>query len=133
MIKVDQTTFGADGNCFSACVASVLELPLDEVPRFVGDGWWMRFVVWCAERDLIPVFIPRDHETLIPGRAPAGYTLVGGTPMRDGNPGPRLHECVALDGVIVHDPNPCRNGLIKIDDYIVFVPLTPLAADEKSP
>ncbi|HEY1814877.1 MAG TPA: hypothetical protein VGG74_21165 [Kofleriaceae bacterium] len=123
MIPVDQTSFGPDGNCFSACVASILELPIDAVPPFHGDGWWARFVDWCAGRDLYPIFIPRDHDTLQPGRAPGGFTMVGGPCMRNGERSPRLHECVALDGKIVHDPNPCRNGLIEIKDFIVLVPL----------
>jgi hypothetical protein len=42
MKSVDQTTFGPNGNCFSACVASLLELPIDAVPFFMsaGDGWY---------------------------------------------------------------------------------------------
>src|SRR5580700_3839101 len=34
MQPVDQSTFGAWGNCLSACIASILEIPLDEVPLF---------------------------------------------------------------------------------------------------
>lgn len=127
MTPVDQTTFGAEGNCFSACVASVLDLPIADVPRFTGDGWWLRFVAWCAERDLMPIFIPVGHDVLTPGRAPAGYSMVGGPCLRDGALSPRLHECVALDGKIVHDPNPCRAGLLEIRDYIVLVPLARVA------
>jgi hypothetical protein len=38
MLPVDQTTFGhPGGNCFSACVASLLELPIEEVPYFMGE------------------------------------------------------------------------------------------------
>lgn len=33
MKPVDQTTFGAPhGNCLMACVASILEVPLDSLP-----------------------------------------------------------------------------------------------------
>lgn len=38
MKPIDQTTFGVPGgNCFSACVASLLELSIDDVPYFMGD------------------------------------------------------------------------------------------------
>ena len=42
MKPVYQTIFGKEnGNCLQAVVASVLELPLDEVPHFIsfGDEW----------------------------------------------------------------------------------------------
>lgn len=43
MTPVSQTvcTFPG-GNCFQACVASVLDLPLYDVPHFMegSDGWW---------------------------------------------------------------------------------------------
>lgn len=34
MKPVMQTTFGNYGNCFQACLASVLEIPLDSIPEF---------------------------------------------------------------------------------------------------
>ena len=38
MIKIWQTQFGdGNGNCFQACVASILELTLNEVPHFCRD------------------------------------------------------------------------------------------------
>ena len=37
MILVDQTIFGDEGNCFSAVLATLLELPLDKVPHFSKD------------------------------------------------------------------------------------------------
>ncbi len=44
MKPVDQTTFGhPGGNCFSACVASLLEMSVDQVPYFMGhDDWFGR-------------------------------------------------------------------------------------------
>jgi len=42
MIRVKQTKFGpVEGNCFAACIASLLEVPIEEVtidPR--ADFWW---------------------------------------------------------------------------------------------
>lgn len=48
MIPVYQTIIGraddgsAPGNCMQAVIASLLELPLDDVPHFLlyGDKWW---------------------------------------------------------------------------------------------
>lgn len=30
------------GDCFKACVASLLELPYEAVPHFVADEWWVQ-------------------------------------------------------------------------------------------
>jgi len=38
MNLIDQTTFGEEGNCFAACVATVLGMRLEEVPDFNADG-----------------------------------------------------------------------------------------------
>ena len=50
-----QTNFSAtEGNCFQACVASLFELNLDEVPHFLsgengtGDEWWYIYNDWLS-------------------------------------------------------------------------------------
>ena len=59
MKPVDQTTFGPRtngkvGNCMSACIASLLELGIDDVPYFMGtedepdDLWKKRINRWAA-------------------------------------------------------------------------------------
>lgn len=119
MKPVDQTTFGqGTGNCFSACVASVLELAIADVPYFMGAGdeWFSEFVAWCAKRQ-----IDVDFSTAFP--APAGaHVIVGGTSPRTGGG----HACVALDGAIVHDPHPDRTGLV--GDWWDWIALTPRPA-----
>ena len=54
MIPVNQTTFGAPGgNCFSACVASILELDIEEVPYFMDTIFWTdKFGIWLSKRKL---------------------------------------------------------------------------------
>jgi len=57
MIPVDQKVLTVPGgDCFSACVASLLELPLEAVPYFMGDGpvnepskWFDDFLAWLAK------------------------------------------------------------------------------------
>lgn len=101
MIPVDQTEF-APGNCFSACVASVLELPLEIMPHFMRAPEWLEALsVFCAEKNIILDFgtdltsAPRDKHYILNGRGPRG---IG-------------HSVVALNGQIVHDPHPSRAGL----------------------
>jgi hypothetical protein len=41
------------GDCMRACVASLFELPLEEVPHFVEhDNWYQLWSDWLAERNL---------------------------------------------------------------------------------
>jgi hypothetical protein len=43
------------GDCFAACLASILELPIDDFPNFLdsrpygGGGWWHRWQMWLYE------------------------------------------------------------------------------------
>lgn len=37
-----------DGDCFAACVASILELPYAGVPKFNGSSWFEDWQAWLA-------------------------------------------------------------------------------------
>lgn len=117
VIPVDQTGLGPGGNCLSACVASVLEIPLAEVPNFNDDpeDWAEALLAWCDARQ-----IDVDFSTEFP--APTGrHVILGGTsPRRHGRVG---HAVVALDGVVVHDPHPSRAGIVGEPwDWILLTP-----------
>ena len=116
MQAIDQTTFGEGlGNCFSACVASILELPIEEVPFFGADElWWTRFAEWLEARNLYPVCL--KHR---PGRAPVGYHILSGKSPR----GEFMHSVVAKGEDIVHDPHPSRANIQDRVDTIIMVPM----------
>ena len=83
------------GDCLRACVASILELDLHDVPDFGLFGWnWMQALVCYADID-----IEVPHET-------SGYWIAGGMSAR----GVR-HSVVFLGGEMAHDPHPSRAGL----------------------
>ena len=112
MSPVDQTTYGpTHGNCISACLASILEVPIETVPSFVDTYWWERFVGWLAAQGLAA--------TSVEGTIPPGYAIAFGPSTRLADRG---HACVALDGVIVHDPHPSREGLPIVFHYVVLHP-----------
>ena len=100
MRPVDQTGYGvSDGNCLSAALASILEVPVEAVPRFVRvDG---RLLGWLADRALSASVFPA-------GTPPAGYSIAVGPSLRFAG---LMHACVAYDGAVVHDPHPSREGL----------------------
>ena len=51
MIPVEQTNYGKHkGNCLTACVASLLEVPISSIPEFCVDGeWFERLHKFCEE------------------------------------------------------------------------------------
>lgn len=116
MKPVDQTTFGEPGgNCFSACVASLLELALEDVPYFMGhDHWFLVFQNWLRARGWYAV-----NCKLADDWQPAGLYILGGESPRG------AHAVIAEGSTIVHDPHPSRTGLVARDSAILLVPLDP--------
>lgn len=112
MRPVDQTTYGPNnGNCFSACLASILEIPLEEIPLFLGARW-NGFLPWLAGRGLSASLYPSGVYV------PPGYSIAGGRSLRFAG---RNHACVARDGVVVHDPHFSRDGLpFGVSEYVVL-------------
>lgn len=117
MKPVDQTTFGhPGGNCFSACVASLLEKPIDTVPYFMADPdtWGQKFEEWLALRGFYPIYALDNGEW-----TPAGLCILGGQSSRGS------HACVGRGRILLHDPHPSREGLITLEDFTMFVPFDP--------
>jgi hypothetical protein len=132
MKPVDQTVFTVPGgNCFSACVATLLAIPLDDVPYFMGsfeeeDGvWWQRFLAWLKPRGLwaINFKCPPDGDWYPVGE----YILSAGSPRGDFD-----HSVVALGRDIIHDPHPSRDGLVRREKQEATI-LVPIALDGYTP
>lgn len=98
------------GNCASACLASIFEIPIEEV--FDGEpgeegavqrkelGFWHGLKDWLMARGLMYAAI--QH-------APYGYSIAIGPSPRlkiQGSDKPEPHACIALDGNLIHDPHP---------------------------
>lgn len=99
------------GNCVQAVVASILELPLEEVPHFVqqdydnkGEGNWY----WM---NLLRQFLKSHNKTLTRLYAPEELAtdeqlIVFGDSPRDVG-----HAVIFQDGKLLHDPHPDKTGL----------------------
>jgi len=120
MIEVEQTTFAPPhGDCLAACIASILELPLADVPNLgCSTEWWQDTRDWLKPRNLD--WLNWEHG---PGAVvPRGYSILGADSPR----GPWLHAVVCFDGAIVWDPSPDREqGVGTWRDWTVFVVLDP--------
>lgn len=107
------------GDCLRACVASITEVDVEEVPHFAqyraGDArlWWWALVGWCSAYGWDVELVERDDRGRRPEELPQGWCLAMG-------PSPRGHRhvIVAFDGRMAHDPHPSRVGLVCVDTWI---------------
>jgi len=110
---VDQLT---EHDCLRACVASLLSIPVEEVPDFgIEAGQWDRLNAWLGERGLYAVCL--DAQAFKPW-VPSGYHMMGGKPA--GGDADR-HMVVGWRGEMVHDPHPTRYGLSTVDVWNLIV------------
>lgn len=124
MKPVNQTKFvtndGIDiGNCLQACIASIFELTLEEVPHFAMDDDWQEalddFLDDYGFYHLITSV--RDIENNRPVRY-KGYHLLNGITNRTKI---STHCVVAKNGKMIFDPHPSRAGLTEAQNAIIFV------------
>ncbi len=119
MHRVKQTKFGfEEGNCFAACIASLLELPIEEVPNFcTNKEWQLETNRWLSKFGLCfwdftwgngqqidkPILCiltgpsPRDKEKL--------HCVVGKLVMDELN---------FLTPYYIHDPHPSNDMLLSV-------------------
>ena len=123
---VDQTILASDparqGNCLSACVATYLDIPLDEVPHFAeyptldeaagSDAWWHLLIGYMAGRGLWPVMLADPHD------GDPGEIVFAAGPSERGV----MHQVLYRDGALWHDPHPSRAGLLAVAEVIAWRP-----------
>lgn len=142
MKTVLQTRLGAPhGNCHMACLASIFEVSIDEVPdhvwpddvpweeaqdgpqqtergRRVREERYVLFQGWLATRGLTSI----GFAVTSGGWLPKGYAMGSVT-----NPRGIPHYVVCLDGRIVWDPNPAQDSYDRpLEMLECFVALDPV-------
>lgn len=124
MNPVMQTVLGRHGNCYSACLASLFEIPLDQVPNFfdvAGDddsAWWGEVRSWLRARGFGVITVLVDENSRLD--LFDGWFIVGGESCRGIG-----HATIWRDGQLVHDPHPSKCGIIKADSVDLLYPLDP--------
>lgn len=117
MKPTDQTIFDlGKGNCFAACLASILEMPITEVVHFPeGECPLWRDLVnaWLDDKGMFFLDIAlhgdmRDSLVKYWGH----HIIMGDSP----RPGDLRHAVVGYRGEIIFDPHPSRAGLAG-DDF----------------
>lgn len=128
MIPIKQTVLhdpanGKIGNCLSAVLASILHIPIEDVPNFQDPHNWLRDLnKWLRPHGLGYINY-EDYDLWTNHQELTGsYHLISGNTNRSVDVS---HACVGLDSYIVFDPHPSDDGLINKNCYGVFVALRP--------
>lgn len=128
---VQQTLFGKPyGNCFSACVASVVGRPIEGVPNFNlwGDHWEAAAQFWCSlagwqlsgmiNPSAIAVVVSSREAVLATGRSPRGL----------------LHTVLWTPaGGLLHDPHPEGGGIELLDGFWTLRRVDPMTLTGMDP
>ncbi len=128
MTPVDQRIMhdpnnGVYGDCMRACVASLLDLNIENVPHFFESGNPSEFNATLAAflksqglaelnvrwRDMF------DHDYVFRGVKGVYHLIAGRTK------GGAWHAVVGKDGRMVHDPHPKRLGVLEPVYYSFFI------------
>ncbi len=129
MKPVMQTKFGKpEGNCWAACIASMLEVGIDAVPAFpVEDGkphWYDATKEWLHSEhglDLLSLHVDltkADQRRY--WRDSKCYWIAGGKSPR----GDFQHATIFKGIELAHDPHPSGEGFLgDPTDATVFVPI----------
>jgi hypothetical protein len=139
-----EITTGGEGDCLSACLASLLELEGREVPKFLRDhgpkGMLTAARSWLVENfglSLICFYIEKVPIKWL-GSAPGQLCIAVG---RSAVPGGLFHAVVGRlsdEGSafeIIHDPHPLRRGITgrpRALYFLVPVDISPRSQSPKS-
>ena len=126
MKPVDQDRVGwPNGNCTAACIASLIEKPVEAVPNFnhwvpVFGHWeiaaaaWLRNCGWLMSPSWGYEWVTKgDGDDVV---RPGEIVLAGGV-----NPAGINHMVLWRDGELAHDPNPSRAGLKGEPTFVITI------------
>lgn len=125
MKPIDQTIFGFEkGNCFQACIASILEKPINSIPNFSDGDFRDNIIKWMKDSNnrLMEIecndFI--SDVDLFNMIFKDIYIIATGTSPRSPRNENKLHAVIYHNGELVHDPHPDRKGIIGSPKCITF-------------
>ncbi len=110
MKPVHQTIFGDSGNCLVACIASILELPLEKIPHWKNpDVWYEQVNHGLKQYGVCLLTVPVRFKDGTRYQPPDDVICIaGGVTPRSPKRG---HAVVWLNGRMIHDPHPSGVGL----------------------
>jgi len=107
------------GNCFEACIASIFEIELKDVPNFHGINWFGDFLRWLKLRGYTSYGCLYNENIESYKGGVGGYFVVAGESPR-GKHIKGGHAVIYKAGKLVHDPYPDGTGVVSIK-YIMSI------------
>ncbi len=109
------------GNCFAACIASILEIECEDVfqvqEHFHESDWPEQLNNWLISRGY-----RWRYATIDEIRSNDTPIIVVGTSPRDCS---ILHTVIFVDGKMVHDPHPDNSGIVNHKVFEIIEKLKP--------
>jgi hypothetical protein len=104
------------GNCFTACLASILDMPIEQVPNFIdfGQDWFEPFYKFLREHGFEYHGLRHGTDALTYEPGIDGYYIVGGKSHREF--AMSGHAVVFRHGKMIFDPHPSNDGLLSIEE-----------------
>ena len=104
---------GVDGNCLAACIASLLDVDVDDVPN-PRDDWWNDVNKWLRENhacEMMNITFNENHMPSVP------MIAVGDSPNYPG----KYHAVLWKGKSMIFDPSPTNNGLKGKPEYYIVM------------
>ncbi len=122
MVPVLQTEFvRGRGNCVAACVASIFNLPLAEVPNFrLAEDQWVALQEWLGGQKLCAIRFPAEADCLWPVPNGVHCILTGNSPRHEGLSHAVVGFIKGREWHLVHDPHPKGGGLKGAPQWVTF-------------
>lgn len=101
---------GVHGDCQRAVIASLLDLPISEVPHFAQDdadgkqNFWLAITEFCRSKGYV---FATFHGTFVWAEDEIFHGISGPSPRAKGV----FHAVVGRNGQVFFDPHPSRAGL----------------------
>jgi len=124
MKKIYQSKFGNEGNCFAACIASILEIELDSLPFLAdfNDNWKDYLNALNTNlKSRFNLFIEytthENWESIFEDSFKDSYYIVSGESDQEG----LEHAVIFKNGTLQHNPNPNGVEMIRATTYYLFI------------
>jgi hypothetical protein len=125
MKPISQTKFGMKGNCFSACIASIFEIELNDAPDLMpnenikGEEQDKILNEWLRKYNLKYIEVRFQNDKVEKFLLCVYHFIIGTSPRNKD-----IDHCVVgLGGKMIYDPHPDKTGVVGLLKYGVFISL----------